>query len=398
MVKSIFLQTIWMFIPIILHGQYAAPFTASVGLATPNNNTVVGENSGSFQMTGNENSFFGKEAGVFMTSGKGNSLFGRWAGLNTTTGDFNSFFGNSAGDSNTSGDRNSFFGSFSGGSNTTGRFNSFIGVESGAFNTTGSSNTFLGVNSGLRNSTGSDNTFTGHESGRDVTNGSQNTAIGTLAGADNKSGSFNTYIGYRTTSADNSSFNTSVGHLAGWFHNGNENVFLGSRSGIFTQGHKNIIIGHDSGPISTAQNFAVLSERLFIDVQQSDTPLIYGEFDNDFVKINGTFEVTAGLSNPSDVNLKNNFEDVNATDILNKIKDLPITKWTYKDRQSETHIGATAQDFHQAFGLGTDDKRISTIDADGIALAAIKALKKENDQQTLIIEELLIRIQKLENN
>jgi DNA-binding transcriptional MerR regulator len=36
-----------------------------------------------------------------------------------------------------------------------------------------------------------------------------------------------------------------------------------------------------------------------------------------------------------------------------------------------------AQDFHAAFGLGTDDKHIATVDADGVALAAIQGLNEK---------------------
>ena len=49
-----------------------------------------------------------------------------------------------------------------------------------------------------------------------------------------------------------------------------------------------------------------------------------------------------------------------------------------------------AQDFHKAFGLGDDDKTIASIDADGVALAAIKA-------QQEIIEDLQSRLEKQEN-
>jgi molecular chaperone GrpE (heat shock protein) len=40
-----------------------------------------------------------------------------------------------------------------------------------------------------------------------------------------------------------------------------------------------------------------------------------------------------------------------------------------------------AQDFHAAFGLGTDDKHIATVDADGVALAAIQALNQKVEEQ-----------------
>jgi hypothetical protein len=48
-----------------------------------------------------------------------------------------------------------------------------------------------------------------------------------------------------------------------------------------------------------------------------------------------------------------------------------------------------AQDFHTAFGVGEDDRHISTVDADGVALAAIQALYqlvKERDAQIAALE------------
>jgi hypothetical protein len=38
------------------------------------------------------------------------------------------------------------------------------------------------------------------------------------------------------------------------------------------------------------------------------------------------------------------------------------------------HVGPMAQDFYAAFGTGVDDRHITSIDEDGVALAAIKAL------------------------
>jgi hypothetical protein len=40
-----------------------------------------------------------------------------------------------------------------------------------------------------------------------------------------------------------------------------------------------------------------------------------------------------------------------------------------------------AQDFHAAFGLnGADDKHIATVDADGVALAAIQGLNQKLEE------------------
>ena len=84
-------------------------------------------------------------------------------------------------------------------------------------------------------------------------------------------------------------------------------------------------------------------------------------------------------SSLSDVNAKENFRALNGSDVLAKLAEMPIREWNYKAQDAAVrHVGPTAQDFHAAFGLGEDPLRISTIDADGIALAAVKALALEN--------------------
>jgi phage shock protein A len=47
-----------------------------------------------------------------------------------------------------------------------------------------------------------------------------------------------------------------------------------------------------------------------------------------------------------------------------------------------------AQDFHAAFGTGTDDKHIATVDADGVALAAIQGLNEKLEEKESVITEL----------
>ena len=55
---------------------------------------------------------------------------------------------------------------------------------------------------------------------------------------------------------------------------------------------------------------------------------------------------------------------------------MPVREWNYKAQDAAIrHMGPTAQDFRAAFGLGDFPLRINTIDADGVALAAIKALE-----------------------
>ncbi len=43
------------------------------------------------------------------------------------------------------------------------------------------------------------------------------------------------------------------------------------------------------------------------------------------------------------------------------------------------HIGPTSQDFGAAFDVGVDERHIATVDADGVALAAIQGLNAKFD-------------------
>ncbi len=77
----------------------------------------------------------------------------------------------------------------------------------------------------------------------------------------------------------------------------------------------------------------------------------------------------------SDRAAKENFRKVDGRRILERLAAIPIETWNYKSQNDAVrHIGPMAQDFHAAFGVGHDDKRISTIDTDGVALAAIQGL------------------------
>jgi hypothetical protein len=97
------------------------------------------------------------------------------------------------------------------------------------------------------------------------------------------------------------------------------------------------------------------------------------------------------------VNSKENFRDLNGSDVLAKLAEMPIREWNYKAQDAAIrHVGPTAQDFHAAFGLGEDPLRISTIDADGIALAAVKALALENAALKAELTALRDRLDRLE--
>ena len=55
------------------------------------------------------------------------------------------------------------------------------------------------------------------------------------------------------------------------------------------------------------------------------------------------------------------------------------------------HVGPMAQDFYAAFGVGEDDRDITSIDEDGVALAAIQALHAQN--ATLLVQQRALRVE-----
>lgn len=83
-------------------------------------------------------------------------------------------------------------------------------------------------------------------------------------------------------------------------------------------------------------------------------------------------------------------EDIQALDgrtILQRLAGLPVYEWSYIAQPGVRHVGPMAQDFHAAFAVGEDPTRISNVDADGVALAAIQGLNAKVDAQAAVIDE-----------
>jgi trimeric autotransporter adhesin len=104
----------------------------------------------------------------------------------------------------------------------------------------------------------------------------------------------------------------------------------------------------------------------------------------------------------SDRNLKAGFTPVDAKAILEKVAALPIQRWHFTNDASTPHLGPVAQDFYAAFNAGADDKHIATVDADGVALAAIQGLNqkltdelKRRDAENTALKSRLTALEKL---
>jgi hypothetical protein len=99
----------------------------------------------------------------------------------------------------------------------------------------------------------------------------------------------------------------------------------------------------------------------------------------------------------SDRQAKANFAPVSGNEILDHLSSIPIQTWNYKSQDPTVrHIGPAAQDFYAAFGVGEDERHISTVDADGVALAAIQGLYQLNQEQAAQIETQQRQIEALE--
>ncbi|WCO02450.1 tail fiber domain-containing protein [Psychroserpens ponticola] len=134
------------------------------------------------------------------------------------------------------------------------KINDLIDGKSDNDGTDNGSSIFLGINSGVND---------------DETN-NYNAGFGISALTDNTSGSNNSAFGNRALR-----MNTT----------GSRNVGLGSRSGWNSNGSNNVFIGYESG-------FSELnSNRLYIENSSSTSPLVYGEFDNDLLRVNGDLEI-----------------------------------------------------------------------------------------------------------
>jgi hypothetical protein len=171
---------------------------------------------------------------------------------------------------------NVFVGNQSGLSNHLGISNVFIGKEAGYSNIgdgtflNGEKNVFIGLSAGYSNLSGACNVFVGKDAGKGNVSGIHNICIGTQAGY----------------SIDQGAENVFIGGMSNFSGSGTGNVYLGYLSGMRATGDKNVSIGYRAGENLNGSN------KLYIENSDSYYPLIYGEFDNDSVKINGSFYVS----------------------------------------------------------------------------------------------------------
>ena len=96
--------------------------------------------------------------------------------------------------------------------------------------------------------------------------------------------------------------------------------------------------------------------------------------------------------------LKTDFSLLDGKEILSRLAGIPMMSWRYKTEAGDVqHFGPMAEDFHAAFGVGPDAQHITSIDADGVALAAIQGLYATVQEKDAEIDELKTRLAQLES-
>jgi hypothetical protein len=93
---------------------------------------------------------------------------------------------------------------------------------------------------------------------------------------------------------------------------------------------------------------------------------------------------------------KENFFDVKGSDILSKLRAVPVTSWNYIDEgKTVRHIGPMAEDFFAQFGLGTGNTSIGVQDLAGVSIAAVKELDTQLQQKNEEVKQLQDEVKQL---
>lgn len=112
---------------------------------------------------------------------------------------------------------------------------------------------------------------------------------------------------------------------------------------------------------------------------------------NSFLDTSTNARLTNGgnWSNASSRAFKQAFSAVEPRALLDRVLALPLGRWQYLNAVAEGwHLGPAAEDFFDAFGLGASAQHITTVDANGVALAAVQGLaaRIEETQRATLAE------------
>jgi Chaperone of endosialidase len=339
----------------------------------------------------------------------------------TTTG--NSGFGYTALQSNTTGNGNSAFGARTLQANTTGIQNVAVGNDALLSNTIGFANTAIGFTALNSNVSGTTNTAVGFAALHDNVTGGGNVAVGAGALGVNLADS-NTAIGTSALAANTTGINNAAFGINALVSNvgGIQNVGLGNfalQNSI--SGNNNIAVGFNAGAALTTGSGNIYIGAAAAAAAEATTIRIGGAQTATFIA--GIRGATTGVNNAiavlidsagqlgtisSSIRFKDTVADMNAdsSDILNL---RPVT-FVYKDDAAKTkQYGLIAEEVDAIFPeivVKDNDGQPYTVQYHVLPVLllnemkkqqiTIEELKKNTQQLTMIIQQLISRINILE--
>ncbi|MEZ4896439.1 MAG: hypothetical protein R2806_06375 [Saprospiraceae bacterium] len=238
-------------------------------------NTALGSNALRNNVDGFANTAVGKDALYFNNASR------------------NIAFGNSALYYNTTGEDNIGMGNLALNENTIGVGNLAIGNEALKQNTENSRNVAIGHQSLQKNwrKFSDDNVAVGYRALQEHTQDRGNVAIGSNSLTKNVVGTENTAVGYNTLYGnEGGSGNVAIGGQSLFKTKGVNNTALGGYAGYNNNGNGNVFLGSGAGYDEAGSN------KLYIANSSTKTPLIYGDFENKNLQMNGNTKVNADLS------------------------------------------------------------------------------------------------------
>ena len=114
------------------------------------------------------------------------------------------------------------------------------------------------------------------------------------------------------------------------------------------------------------------------------------------VLANGNIRIKGSYLSGSSRELKQDIAPIETAAVLEKIQQLPIYEWSYKQSPSSRHVGPMAEDYYATFGLAGQGKSLAATDMAGLAIAAAKELHENNEELEARNRELLERVARLE--
>ena len=105
--------------------------------------------------------------------------------------------------------------------------------------------------------------------------------------------------------------------------------------------------------------------------------------------------LTSGWTCSSDRNAKERVTTISPKRVLERLITMPVSEWSMIG-STMRQIGPMAQDFYRAFGLGDSDKAINSVNAQGVAFAAIQGLNEKVQAKEKEIARLSARLRAIE--